>query len=120
MKLIGERVDHRDAGVGSHFLENALLVDARDDALNPALEIARDIGDGLAGTERRRSLRVVQKNDGTAHALNADVEGDTRAKRGLFKNQRDELAVKRGGVPDGALRGLRRQLGRLPRKPGAA
>ena len=52
MKFIGERVDHGNAGVSGHFLEDFLLVDASDDAVDPAIEIARDIGDGLARAER--------------------------------------------------------------------
>ena len=95
MKLVGERVDHGDAGVRRHFLEDTLMVNASDDALHPALEVARHVGDGLPCAERGGCLRVVQKNNGTTHTLDADVEGDPRAERGLLKNQRDELAVER-------------------------
>ncbi len=77
------------------------MVHARDDALHPALEIPRDIGDGFARTERRGRLRVVQENDRAAHALYADLEGDARAKGGLLKNERDELAAERGSVAAG-------------------
>src|SRR2546426_9380689 len=65
MKLVGERVDHGDAGVRRHFLEHTLMVNASDDALHPALEVARHVGDGLPRAERGGRLRVVQKNDGT-------------------------------------------------------
>jgi len=77
------------------------VVHARDDTLHPALEIPRDIGDRLARTERCGRLRVVQENDRAAHALDADLEGDARAKRGLLKNERDELTAQRGSVAAG-------------------
>jgi len=39
MKLVGKRVDHRDASVRGHFFEHALVVDAGDNAMNPALKL---------------------------------------------------------------------------------
>src|SRR5260370_862132 len=39
-----------------------------------------------------------------------DVERDTRAERGLLKNQRDEFAVERGGVTARAGLDVRREL----------
>ena len=53
MKFVGERVDHGNVGRGGHFIEHALFVHARDDALHPALEVARHIGDGFAFAEAR-------------------------------------------------------------------
>src|SRR2546430_1132296 len=79
MKLVGKRVDHGDAGIRGHFFEDALLIDACDDALYPALEVASDIGDGLSRTERGGCLRVIQEDHRTTHTLNADIEGDARA-----------------------------------------
>ena len=61
MKFIRERVDDRDAGIGGHFFEDSLFVNARDDAVNPAVEVARDIGDGFASAERCRGLGVVKE-----------------------------------------------------------
>src|SRR5258707_1298125 len=118
MKLVGKRVDHGDAGVRRHFLEDTLMVNARDDALHPALEVASDIGDGLPRAERCGRLRVVEENHGAAHALDADIEGDTRAERGLLKNQRDEFAVERGGVTAGASLDIRRELEQFARVRG--
>ncbi len=118
MKFVGERVDHRDVGVGGHFLENALVIDARDNALHPAIEIARDIGDGLAGAERSGSLRVVKENHGAAHALDTDFKGDTRAERGLLENQGDELAMQGGGVADGASFYIGREMEKFARMRG--
>ena len=59
MKAIGERVDHRDVGVGGHFFQHALFVDARDDAVYPALKVARHVRDRFALAEPR--LRMVEK-----------------------------------------------------------
>src|SRR5258708_24952189 len=110
MELVRKRVDRGNGGVRRHFLEATLMVNACDDDLHPALEVASDIGDGLTRAERGGCLRVVQENDGAAHALDADVEGDTRAERGLLKNQRDEFAVERVGVTARAGLGVRREL----------
>jgi hypothetical protein len=102
MEFVGKGVDHRNAGVGGHLFENALRVDAGDDAVDPAVEIARDIGDRFALAERGRGLRVIEEDHGSAHALNADIEGDAGAERGLLENQGDEFAVQRRGVTDRA------------------
>src|ERR1700674_1548588 len=120
MKFVGKRVDHGDVRIRGHFFEDALLVHAGNDAMDPALEVARDIGDGFARAERRRRLRVVEEYHRAAHALDADVEGDTRAKRGLFENERDEFAVQRGGVADRTsldVRGEMKQFARMRRAP---
>src|SRR5712672_2923551 len=101
MKFVGERVDYRNVGIGGHFFENALVIDAGDNALHPAVEIASDIGDGFAGAERGGGLGVIEKNDRAAHALDADVKSDARAERRLFENESDEFALQRGSVADG-------------------
>src|SRR5713101_180845 len=119
MKLVGERIDHRNARVGGHFFEDTLLVNASDDAMHPALEVARDIGDGLARAERRGRLCVVKEDDGATHALNADIEGDTRAERGLLKNQGDEFSLERGRVADRAGLDIRGELEQFARVRGA-
>src|SRR6202030_1158535 len=115
MKFVGKRVDHGDAGVRRHFLEDPLMVNASDYALDPELEVASDIGEGLPRAERGGRLRVVQENDGTTHALDADVEGDPRAERGLLENQRYEFAVERGGVTNRARFDVRRKLEQFTR-----
>src|SRR5580658_939974 len=78
MKFIREGVDYRNAGVGGHFLKDFLLVDAGDDAVDPAIEIARDVSDRFAGAERGGGLSVVEEHDRAAHTLDPDVESDTR------------------------------------------
>ena len=116
MKFIGERVDHRNAGVGGHFLENALFVNARDDAVNPAFEIASDVGDGFAFAEA--GLGVVEKNDVATHALNADFKGDTSAERGLFKNEREDFVAQAGGLARGLGFDVRGELKEVARVRG--
>ena len=105
MKFVRQGVDDGNSNVLRHFVEHTLLVNARDDALHPALQVARHVGDGFALAEPR--LRVIQKDHEAAHALNADFEGDARAQRRLLKNQRDMLAAKRGSI----LRGTRLDVG---------
>src|SRR5882762_11976544 len=77
------------------------MIDAGDDALHPAIEIASDIGDGFAGAERGGSLGVIEENHGAAHALDADVKSYARAERRLFENESDEFALQRGSVAEG-------------------
>src|SRR5258708_4008196 len=101
MKFVGERVDYGNVGVGGHFFKNALVIDAGDDALHPAIEIASDIGDGFACAERGGGLGVIEENDRAAHALDADVESDASAERRLFENEGDEFSLQRGSVADG-------------------
>src|SRR5580693_4704477 len=98
VELVRESVDHRDACVGGHFFEDFLLVDTGDDAVDPAIEVARDIGDGFARAERGGGLRVVKENDRAAHALDAYIKSDSGAKRRLFENQGDEFSRQRGSV----------------------
>ena len=119
MKFVRKRIDHGDVRVGGHFLKDALVVNASDDALHPAIEVAHDIRNGLPGAKRGRGLRVVEKNDGAAHALDADIEGDARAQRGLFKDQGDKFTLQRGGVTDGARLDVRRELEQFARVRGA-
>ena len=92
MEFVGERVNHGNVGVGGHFFEDALVIDASDDALHPTIEIAGDVGDGFARAERSGSLGVVEENDGAPHALDADFKGDAGAQRGLLENEGDEFA----------------------------
>src|SRR5580700_4055005 len=120
VELIRERVDHRDASVGGHFFEDFLLVDAGDDAMHPAIQVARDIGDGFARAERGRGLRVVKENDRAAHALDAYIKSDSGAKRRLFENQGDEFSGQRGSVTARAgfdFRGKLEQIARVRGTP---
>src|SRR5580765_7738041 len=98
MEFIGERVDHRNVGIGGHFFENALVINAGDDALHPAVEIASDIGYGFARAERSGGLGVIEENHGAAHALDTDVESYAGAEGRLFENEGDKFALQRGSV----------------------
>jgi len=102
MEFIRERVDDRNVRVSRQIFENFLLVDAGNDALDPAVEIAGDIGDGFACAEAGLGLGVVEKDDVAAHALNAHVECDASAKGRLFENEGDEFSGERGSVADRA------------------
>ena len=62
---------------------------------------------------------MIKKNDGAAHALDADVEGDARAQRRLFKNQGDKFALQGRRVTDGARLDVRRKLEQFARVRGA-
>ena len=48
MKAVGKRVDDGDARVCGELVERFLREHARDDAVHPALEAFRDVGDRLA------------------------------------------------------------------------
>src|SRR5258708_19490157 len=118
MKFVGERVDHRNVGIRGHLFENALVVYARDNALHPAIEVASDIGDRLARAERGGGLRVVQENHGATHALDTDFKSDTRAKRGLLKNEGDKFALQCRGVAAGASLYVSREMEEFARVHG--
>src|SRR5438874_815025 len=102
MELVGKRVDHRNAGVCGHFLEHLLRINARHDAVNPAVEVARHIRYRFPLAERSGGLRVIKEHHRSAHALNPDIEGDARTQRGLFENQGNKFAVQRGGIATGS------------------
>ncbi len=116
MEFVGERVDDGDFRGCGHFVEDALLVNARDDAMDPALEIAGDIGDGFAFTEA--GLRVIEKNDVAAHALDADFEGDASAEGWFFEDEREEFSAQRVGVAGGIGLDVRRDREKFSRMRG--
>src|SRR6202011_5310859 len=64
-------------------------------------------------------LRVVEEGHGAAHALNADLEGDARAQRGLLEDQREKFAAQRRGVPGGMRLDVRGELQEFARLRGA-
>jgi hypothetical protein len=51
MLEVGERVDDGNARIGGHLCDGVVSVGAEDDDVNPALNIARYVGDGLALAE---------------------------------------------------------------------
>src|SRR5580700_4202572 len=84
MKLVGQRINDWNGSASGHFVEYALFVNARDDALHPAFQVARHVGDGFALAQAR--LGVVKENHRATHGLDANLESDARAQRGLFKD----------------------------------
>ena len=118
MEFIGERVDHGDVDAGRHFFQNTLFVNAGDDALHPTLEVAGHVGDGFALAQPR--LGVIEENDVTTHALDADLKRDARAQGGLLKDESNVLAAQHGGEARRArldVRGALQQLARVRRRP---
>src|SRR5208283_2401339 len=100
MKTIRKSVnDGNSDGIG-HLIKNSLLVDTRDNPLDPAFEIASHVRNGLALPEAR--LGVVEKHNVAPHALDADLKGDPGTERGLLEYQGDVLSTQRGGIFRGA------------------
>src|SRR5712691_3723920 len=95
------------------------MVNARDDTLYPAFEVASDIGDGFPRAERCGRLCMVKENHRTAHALNSDIKSDARAQRGLLENQGDEFAMESGSITDGPGFDIRREMEQFARVRGA-
>ena len=116
MIFVRKRVDHRNVRVLGELFERFLREHARHDAVHPALEIFRDVADRFALAQVRE--RVVEKNGRAAEAGDADFESHARAQRGLFENQRDELAGERGAIALRArfdLRGEAEEIAQLRR-----
>src|SRR6266403_5491109 len=78
------------------------MIDAGDDALHPAIEIAGDLGDGFACAERGGGLGVIEATHRAAHALDADVKSYAGAERRLLENEGDKFSLQRGRVAHGA------------------
>ena len=62
--------------------------------VDPALEVARDVGDRLASAERDVRL---QRDDVAAELAHGDLERRPRAQRRLVEQHRDVAAVERVG-----------------------
>ena len=87
MLLVGQRVDdaepRRRCG---ERLQPRLRVGADDGAVDPALEVARDVGDRLALAEHFLARRLDHVAAELAHG---DLEGRARAQRRLLEQQRE-------------------------------
>ena len=93
--LIGERVDHvQPRRRRREFLEHLLGEGADDHRIDPALEIARDVGHRLAPAERDVRL---QRDQVPAELADRDLEGRARAQRRLVEEHRDVAAAQRLG-----------------------
>ena len=98
---VGEHVDHRDLAVLGEAFEHLVRSGAHADRGDVAREHERRVAQRLAA----RELQLVgAQHDGVAAELvDADLEGDARARRGLLEDQRDAAPVQRA-------RGQRRRL----------
>ena len=108
MLEVAQAVDDGDGGVRGHLGHRAVLEGAEHDAVHPALEVARDVGQALAGAQPR--ARLVDEERAAAELLDPHFEGHPRAQRGLFENQRQVLARQRRVELLGALLHQPRQL----------
>ena len=96
MLEVGERIDHRHARVGGHLGDGVVRVGAQHDHVDPALHVARHVGDGFALAERRVGL--VDEDRVAAHGVDAGLEGQARAQAGLLKHQHHLLGVERVAI----------------------
>ena len=81
-----------DAG---ELAERSLRERANDDGVDPALEVARHVGDGLAPAERDVRL---QRDHLPAEFPHGDLERRPRPKRGLLEQHRHIAAVSTSAV----------------------
>ena len=74
------------------LLEHPLRERPDDDGVDPALEVARDVGDGFALSERLGRLQAMTS---AAELADGDFERRARAQRRLLEEQGDVAAVER-------------------------
>jgi len=87
---IAEGVDDRDTGPAGEFFDRVLGEDSGDDAVGPTVEVAGDIGEGLAVPDR------ADLGDGaTAELLDGEVKSEASAE-GWFLEQQAEVATAEG------------------------
>ena len=89
---VRERVDDRHAGVGGHLGDGVVRVSAQHDDIDPAFDVARHIGDGLALAERRVGL--IDEDGVAAHGIDSGLEGQACAQAGFLKHEHHLLGVK--------------------------
>ena len=93
--VVGQRVDHvQPRRRGGELLEQPLRERPDDDRVDPALEVARDVGDRLAAAERGVRL---QRDHVAAELADGDLERRARAQRRLLEQHRDVPAAERVG-----------------------
>ena len=86
MLLVGERVDRRAAAAAAANSCSSVLREGPDDhGVDPAFEVARDVGDRLAAAERDVGL---QRDDMPAELADRDLERRPRAQRRLVEQHR--------------------------------
>ena len=101
VEQIGEAVDHRDAWrARASSTSERVRERARDDQVDPARQVARDVADGLARAEADVVGRQVDRR--AAELLDAGLEGDARAQARLLEDHGERLADQRRGRLAGA------------------
>ena len=90
---VAQGVDNRHRRPLGQPLDGGLLEDAGDDAVHPAVEVARDILQRLPDADR-----PVDEERVAAQLLDRQLERQPGAQRGFFKQQGDGLAIERVGV----------------------
>ena len=90
---VRERVDDGHVGVRGHLGDGVVREGAEDDDVHPALEVAGDVGDGLALAEG--SVGLVDEDGVAADGVHRGLEGEARAQRGLFEEHDHLLGVER-------------------------
>ena len=96
MLEVGERVDDRHARIRGHFGDGVVGVGAQHDYIDPALHVARHVGNGLAFAQRRTGL--VDEDRVAAHGVDARFKAEPRAQAGLLKHQHHLLGVERVAI----------------------
>jgi hypothetical protein len=88
-----QSVDHRDAGVFRHSCDRCVRERTQHDAINPALEIMRDVAEALSRVDARRGL--IDKECVSTEAGDTGLEGEARAQRWLLEEHHQLLAGER-------------------------
>src|SRR5712692_5169001 len=108
MLEVGEGVDDGYGGVARQLLERPVGEDPRGDAVDPAREIASDVGHGLALAHA--DLLGGEIDGGPAQLDHGDLEGDPRAQGRLLEDEGEGAPGQRRDALPGLDPGL--QLGR--------
>ncbi len=78
---------------------------AGHDGIDPAIEVAGNVFDRLAGADG-----AVAENGIAAELFDGQLEGHVRAQRGLFEEQRDGCSSERAGVIAGGVFDVEREV----------
>jgi hypothetical protein len=93
VKQIREPIDHRDARNSSEFLDQRVAEGPRDDAVDPAREVARDILRRFSGSDP--DLFRPKQDRMPSELRHARFEGDVCPQRGLFEEHREHATRQR-------------------------
>ena len=91
VRVVAQRVDHRDAAVARHLLDVAVLEDARGDDVHVAAEDAREVADGLALAEL--DFALAEGGRVAAELGHGHLERDARAQRRLLEEHAERLPL---------------------------